>query len=211
MSYNENNLIIDKILSAWTGHKDFAQWLVRETRPGTVVELGVDYGFSFFTFANELSQTRSGKIYGIDWFNGDDQTGSRDTKQIVMHLMQLFNLWEYGVFIPCTFMNAASVWTLPIDVLHIDGHHSYESVKEDFTTWKDKVRDDGVILFHDVCVGRSDFGVARLFNEIEGYHKGYFPQSYGLGVISKNSQLMQKIAAYPNFIVSYTIDPVHNQ
>jgi len=38
-----------------------------------------------------------------------------------------------------------------IDFLMIDGDHSYEGVKSDFLTYKELVKDGGLIAFHDSC------------------------------------------------------------
>lgn len=35
------------------------------------------------------------------------------------------------------------------DMLYIDGDHRYQGVKADYLNWKDKVRDWGLIVFHD--------------------------------------------------------------
>lgn len=43
----------------------------------------------------------------------------------------------------------ASVWTIPIDFLFIDGCHSYEAVKADIEAWTPHVREGGMILGHD--------------------------------------------------------------
>ena len=77
-----------------------------------------------------------------------------------------------------------------IDILHIDGDHAYESVKKDFETWSKFVKDDGVILMHDTCV--EYFGVKDFFAEIN-LPKTNFPQSSGLGVVSKNAELVEKV------------------
>ena len=52
-----------------------------------------------------------------------------------------------------------------IDILHIDGLHTYDAVK-DFITWKNKIREGGSILFHDWNVRSEDFGVWKLWEEI---------------------------------------------
>lgn len=38
-----------------------------------------------------------------------------------------------------------------IDVLFIDGDHSYEGVKADFLTYSPLVKDGGLVVFHDIC------------------------------------------------------------
>jgi predicted O-methyltransferase YrrM len=38
----------------------------------------------------------------------------------------------------------------PVDVLFIDGDHTYEGVRRDFEMYKSLVRDGGVIAFHDI-------------------------------------------------------------
>ena len=61
---------IENIVSAWKGHRTFAEWLVSKFENPKIVELGVDYGYSTFVFANSLKGT-SGIIYGIDLFQGE--------------------------------------------------------------------------------------------------------------------------------------------
>ena len=38
----------------------------------------------------------------------------------------------------------------PIDVLFIDGDHSYEGVKQDYEMYRSLVRPGGIIAFHDI-------------------------------------------------------------
>lgn len=204
MSYEENDAFIDRIISAWTGHKAFTKWLCREREPEVVVELGVDYGFSTFCFGNELTRLGKGTIYGIDWFKGDAQTGWRDTEGFVLHHLERMNLGEHTKLVKSTFDDALASWDKPIDVLHIDGLHTYEEAKHDLDGWRERVKDDGIIIMHDVCIFRDDFGVYRVFNEIgEEYHVGYFPHSAGLGVVTKNRELYDKIVEeFTDFIPS---------
>lgn len=44
-------------------------------------------------------------------------------------------------------------WDKTIDVLFIDGDHTYEGCLADINTWEPYVRDGGVILFHDADEG----------------------------------------------------------
>jgi predicted O-methyltransferase YrrM len=45
-------------------------------------------------------------------------------------------------------------WTaqgsVPVDLIFIDGDHSYEGVKQDFEIYAPLVRSDGLIAFHDI-------------------------------------------------------------
>lgn len=43
--------IVGTLPSTWHGHMEFDDWLVRYKKPQTIVELGVDYGFSTCCFA----------------------------------------------------------------------------------------------------------------------------------------------------------------
>jgi hypothetical protein len=71
-----------------------------------------------------------------------------------------------------------------IDLLHIDGFHSYEAIKEDFETWFPKVSPKGIILLHDIHVRRNTFGVYNFWQEIKAQFKTIeFVGSHGLGVV----------------------------
>jgi hypothetical protein len=77
-----------------------------------------------------------------------------------------------------------------IDLLHIDGLHDYESVKNDFNLWFPKLSDNGVVIFHDTISFPNDVG--KFFNELE-YYKTNFTHSEGLGILSKNKNIIDFI------------------
>jgi hypothetical protein len=193
---------VESITSAWTGHRTFAEWLVWNTFPETIVELGVDYGYSTFVFANALKGT-SGTIYGIDLFMGDVHTGYRNTYENVKK-----NIADHSVtnleLVVGDFDSISKLWKTPIDILHIDGLHTYEAVKNDFTNWSPFVKEDGIVLFHDIAV--QSFGVKEFFKELTGGYKLFFLHSAGLGIFTRNKDLRDKIMdAFTNNVYDFEI------
>lgn len=175
------------IATAWRGHRSFAEWLVRELKPETIVELGVDLGFSSFVFARQ----GIGTVYGIDSFEGDPQVGFRNTYDQVVAKQKELGFTNLNL-IKGYFSDVAKSWELPIDILHIDGRHRYEDVKEDFETWSPFVEPTGVILLHDTCVMREPYGVHRYFHELT-LPKTNFTHSEGLGIVSQDAELIARI------------------
>ncbi len=58
----------------------------------------------------------------------------------------------------------------PIDVLFIDGDHSYEGVKKDFESYAPLVRTGGIIAFHDIApkgVAKKVGGVPVFWREVK--------------------------------------------
>jgi predicted O-methyltransferase YrrM len=188
------NNLDDTPATAWSGHRNFAEWLVRFVNPKVVVDLGVDYGFSTFSFAIP----RIGHIYGVDNFVGDSFVGEdkeRFKYNFVNMKREKLHLKDNITFIEGTFDEVAKTWDKPIDILHIDGSHHYEDVKKDFETWSKFLSDDGVILLHDTAIeslNGNEYGVKKFFEEID-LPKFNIEHSFGLGVVCKNEVLLNHI------------------
>jgi len=172
----ERKRIKGNIETAWRGHEDYAYTLVEFIKPEVTVDLGVDFGFSTIAWA----LPNIGTVYGIDWFKGDDHAGIRNAKQVAeQHIAD--NEVTNVVLIEGDFFDVAKTWDKSIDILHIDGFHSYDFTKSVFEVWSKFVRPGGIILFHDTMSFPNDVG--RFFNEIQGA-KFNFTHSHGLGVFT---------------------------
>lgn len=178
---------IKEVPTAWTDHIYFAQWIVNELNPDVIVDLGIDYGYSTYCFA----LAEKGTIYAVDSFEGDSQSGIRNTlKYVNLKIKQL----EYKNIkvIQGNFDAVVKDWDKDIDILHIDGYHTYEAVKNDYEKWSPFVKENGIILFHDTCILHSTFGVHKFFHELD-LPKINFKTSCGLGVVSQDSEILEKI------------------
>jgi len=175
------------VTSAWLQHAPFASWLMDVVRPRRVVELGTHYGFSFFTFAEAIRRLGlDAEIVALDTWAGDDQAGfyGEDVFESVRTVAES----EYGGFTRLLrgyFSESRPLFDdHTVDLLHIDGRHGYDDVKEDFHQWVDTVRAGGAILFHDIAERERGFGVWRLWNELSGTYPSFaFEHGHGLGVI----------------------------
>lgn len=72
-----------------------------------------------------------------------------------------------------------------IDMLHIDGDHTYEGVKADFENFKSLVKKGGMIVFHDIS-GIPD--VANFWNEVKAMYPETFREiihegGWGIGMV----------------------------
>ncbi len=177
--------------SAWHGHVAFAHWLVDVMRPRMIVELGTERGISFAAMCHAVAALGiPASCFAVDTWQGDAHTGHYD--DTIFQSVNAFNEAHYSGFaklLRCTFDEALGRFEPgSIDLLHIDGLHTYDAVRHDFETWLPKVSDRGVILFHDIAIRTGDFGVWKLWAELqERYPTFSFEHSAGLGVLAPGS------------------------
>ena len=177
--------------SAWLGHLPFASWLIGEIRPSCLVELGTHYGHSYFAFCQSASELAIPmKYYGVDTWQGDEHAGvyGEEIYQNVYEYNQKYS--RFSSLLRMTFDEASELFECgSIDVLHIDGLHTYEAVKHDFEKWLPKLRAGAIVLFHDANVRDRNFGVWKFWSELcEIYPNNIeFYHSFGLGVVQINN------------------------
>jgi len=186
-------------LSAWHGHVAFAHWLVDVTNPGCIVELGTEHGVSYASFCHATAaRGRFARCFAVDTWEGDDHTGAYS--DAVFGDLNAFNQTHYGFFsmlLRMRFDDAVAGFTDgSIDLLHIDGLHTYEAVHNDFTTWLPKLSDRGVVLLHDTAIRDKDFGVWKLWSELSQRYPSFrFDHSAGLGVLLVGANQPAKLRA----------------
>jgi predicted O-methyltransferase YrrM len=178
----------------WIGHIPFAYELVGRLRPRVLVELGTYSGSSFAAFCQAAqacgAQTR---CYGVDLWEGDIHMGRFD--EALFDEINGYVAEKYpGIaqLVRKDFNAAVNDFADgSVDLLHIDGTHTYEAVANDFNTWLPKMSDRGVVLFHDVNVNMENtgpasarFGVRRFFDGVKARYPHFeFAHCWGLGVL----------------------------
>jgi len=172
--------------SSWTEHAPFAFWLVEALKPRSIVELGVHHGFSYFAMCQAVrALALDTRCFGVDRWTGDEQAGfyGDDVYQAVCRHNRRYA--GFSTLIRSDFAAAgARLADGSIDLLHIDGFHSYAAVRHDFETWRPKLSRRGVVLFHDTAEFRPGFGVHRLWAELSVRHPHFaFTHGHGLGVL----------------------------
>jgi predicted O-methyltransferase YrrM len=118
--------------------------MAAECRPITIVEIGTEAGGTTFLLANGLTSAKT--VVGVDRF--------------VRNARRIDALSRPGVSI--AFVEASShlshtvaavkarLDNRPIDLLFIDGDHSFAGALADFRAYGPHVRDGGLIVFHDI-------------------------------------------------------------
>lgn len=176
------------VASTWYGHIPFAHWIVAACRPRLVVELGTHNGVSYAAFCEAVARFGiDARCYAVDTWQGDEHAGHYG--DAVFEALRRFHDARYAGFselLRCTFQEALPHFADgSIDLLHIDGFHTYDAVRGDFEAWRPKLSDRAVVLFHDTNERRGDFGVWRLWRELQAAHPGFeFLHSHGLGVLA---------------------------
>lgn len=129
---------------------------------GIYVEIGSFLGASSCFISEGIRQSgKDSQLYCIDtWENDAMSEGNRDTYAEFLRntikykkFIRPLRGWSYEV---------AKNFDQPIDLIFIDGDHSYEGVKEDVDLWLPKLNSGAIVVMHDI--GWAE-GVQRIVKE----------------------------------------------
>jgi predicted O-methyltransferase YrrM len=169
--------------------------LARSLKPRIAVEIGSARGRSACFVGLALKENGRGRLYAIDphiqtaW----NDLGAIDTFSTMRQNVAELDLGGVVEIVRSTSADAAATWSEPIDLLFIDGDHSYDAVKADWTRFSPFVSEFGVVVFHDTIwdrrpdprYGRADMGVPAFVEELRntGYPVVTIDRDFGVSMV----------------------------
>lgn len=176
-----------------------AGWLLyglcRSMKPAVCVEIGSARGQSACFVGMALKEIGAGQLYAIDPHTRTDwnDNGSVDTYEVMRANLERLKLLEFVQIVRKTSRDALADWSKPIDLIFIDGDHSYEGVRADWEGFKPFVTPFGLVVFHDTIWNlkpdarwhRSDMGVPRFIEDLRrnGYQVLTIDRGCGVSIV----------------------------
>jgi predicted O-methyltransferase YrrM len=115
-------------------------------RKAVVTEIGSFLGASACYLASGLRG--KGKVYCVDTWNNDAMDASpRDT--YTEFINNIIGVAESVVPLRGLSQNVARAFDRRIDLLFIDGDHSYDACHADWHCWSTCLKQDAIVVFHD--------------------------------------------------------------
>ena len=184
--------------NSWVTHIPFAFYLVGALKPRVIVELGTHTGNSYCSFCQAVDTLKlTTRCYAVDTWEGDVHAGIYGDE--VYEELAAYHDPKYGGFsrlLRMTFDNAKDYFSdRSVDLLHIDGLHTYEAVKHDFENWLPKLTENAIVLFHDTNVRERGFGVWKYWEELtQKFDHFEFLHGNGLGMVCVGNSTETSIA-----------------
>ena len=169
--------------------------LARSVKPRVCVEIGSARGKSACAIGLALRRNGFGTLYAIDPHSQTDwnDTDSVDSMRFLKENLQRAGVNEFVRIVRKTSGDAAAGWNEKIDLIFIDGDHSYDGVKADWERFVPHVSQFGVVVFHDTLwdmtsgspLQREDMGVPRFVDELRtaGYPVITINQDFGVSLV----------------------------
>lgn len=158
--------------------------LARDVRTGPIAEIGRFKGGSTFIFASALPANAELWSYDFHVALRPDMPGELLDAEL-RGALDRFGL-AGKVHLLVADSRTSDPPPAPLELLFIDGDHSYEGAKADFERWGAFVAPAGHLLFHDAVDsgGYGNFypGIARLIDEVEA--RGDWERRSGAGSIA---------------------------
>jgi hypothetical protein len=173
--------------SAWVTHIPFMMFLIENFKPRRFVELGTHWGASYFAACQTVDFLElQCECIAIDHWRGEEHAGTY-SDEVFSDVTENNKIYkQFSKLVRKTFEEGlAEIEDDSIELLHIDGFHSYEAVVRDFKSAYPKLnKNKSIVLFHDINEYQDGFGVHKFWQEIKENNKTLeFKHGHGLGVV----------------------------
>jgi predicted O-methyltransferase YrrM len=166
---------------------------VKALNPATVLEIGTAQGGTLYLWTRLARE--DALVVSVD-LPGGKFGGGYSRLRIPIYrrfarARQALHLLRANSHDPSTLAKVKKLFgARPIDLLFIDGDHTYEGVKQDWEMYSPLVRSGGLVVFHDISGNYGDTEVKKYWDSIRpAYnHKEYshYPGGKcGIGVLVK--------------------------
>jgi predicted O-methyltransferase YrrM len=169
--------------------------IARALKPRVAVEIGSARGKSACYVGRALKENGIGKLYAIDPHTRTDwnDLDSVDTLSVMRGNLRALGVQNQVEIMREFSHEVACRWKLPIDMLFIDGDHSYDGVKSDWDLFSPHMTQFGVVVFHDTIwdlrpdprYSRADMGVPAFIEDLrmQGYPVITLDMDFGVSMV----------------------------
>lgn len=174
----------------WIYHSSIAEYIFDKLKPNIIFEVGTDWGH----FPYIISSITNGTIYSVDNFDDNkyNEILAQKTKLLEDNLLNKDNINFINENLTIKYCEE---FDKKIDILHFNNITDYIRFEKNFNILKDKINDDCIILIHNIMSKKNTIG--KFFSQINGFYKIYSKHTAGLGILSKNKDIIDDI--YNNF------------
>jgi SAM-dependent methyltransferase len=139
-------------VTGWMSEPELTYLAEAASKSQTIVEIGSWKGRS--TLA--LACNAPGMVYAVDTWKGTEQQGDELAQHEPGWLLEEFKRNTSGIanIVICQGPSVeVSKWPsmagLSVDMIFIDGYHTYEGVRDDILSWSSMLRPGGILCGHD--------------------------------------------------------------
>ena len=177
--------IEDLVPSDWSGHIPFMFALADLLRPRRYVEIGTLRGASFFAYAQAVREGRFASEavavspWAVEPAKSEEYAGVFED---FTHIARKYaDFAGYLRLAPDEALHRFADGS--IDLLNMDGFYDYETLSQSIDAWLPKLSTTGVLLLHDIHAHGGEFGVWRVWTELQAsYPTLEFRHAQGLGI-----------------------------
>lgn len=184
-----------ELITPFQDQKEIGEFadVIAELKPKNVLEIGTANGGTLFIMARLTDP--AGRVISLDLEGGKFGGGYPEWKAPVYEAFarngQDFHLLRGNSHEAASLARVKKLLQdEPLDLLFIDGDHTYEGVSKDFEMYSPLVRPGGLVGFHDILPHKNPvYGINKFWNEIkDGYeHQEIINDpdhdGYGIGII----------------------------